>query len=105
MMFSPKMQEGFMIGQAWNEYRGWAKRGRTLQTSALRWSRLSFVCSGLVAVLGAAASQLTGGSTLGNALAFAAAVIAAVTPVIGREILSVDSEARWIRAPPRRRNS
>jgi hypothetical protein len=41
---------------------------------------------------------VTGGSVLGRALAFAAAVIAAVTPVIGREILSADSEARWIRA-------
>jgi hypothetical protein len=39
-----------------------------------------------------------GGSTLGKVLAFAAAVVAAVTPVIGREILSVDSETRWTRA-------
>lgn len=34
----------------------------------------------------------------GWVLAFAAAVVAAVTPVIGREILSVDSETRWTRA-------
>jgi hypothetical protein len=31
-------------------------------------------------------------------LAFLAAVAAAMAPILGREILSVDSEARWIRA-------
>jgi hypothetical protein len=87
-----------MVEEAWNEYRGWAKRARTLQTSARRWSTMAFVCSGLAAILGTAAGQVTGGSVLGRALAFAAAVIAAVTPVIGREILSAASEARWIRA-------
>src|SRR5262245_3905545 len=87
-----------MIEEAWNEYRGWAKRARMLQTSARRWSRLSFTCAGLAADLGTAAAQAAGSSVLGRALAFAAAVVAAVTPVIGREILSVDSEARWIRA-------
>ena len=87
-----------MIEQAWNEYRGWARRARTLQTSARRWSYLSFACAGLAAILGTAAAQVAGGSMLGRALAFAAAVVAAVTPVIGREILSVDSETRWTRA-------
>ena len=87
-----------MIEEAWNEYRGWAKRARTLQSSARRWSLVSFVCAGLAAILGTAAAQMTGGSLLGRALAFAAAVVAAVTPVIGREILSADSERRWIRA-------
>src|SRR5215475_14119567 len=69
-----------------------------LQTSARRWSRLSFACSGLADILGTAAAQAAGGSVLGRALAFAAAVVAAITPLVGREILSVDSEARWIRA-------
>ena len=87
-----------MIEQAWNEYRGWARRARMLQTSARRWGHLSFACAGLAAVLGTAAAQVEGGSTLGKVLAFAAAVVAAVTPVIGREILSVDSETRWTRA-------
>lgn len=87
-----------MIEQAWNEYRGWAKRARMLQTSAQRWSYLSFACAGFAAVLGTTAAQVEGGSTLGKVLAFAAAVVAAVTPVIGREILSVDSETRWTRA-------
>jgi SMODS and SLOG-associating 2TM effector domain 1/Protein of unknown function (DUF4231) len=87
-----------MIEDAWNEYRGWAKRARTLQTAARRWGLIAFVCSGLAALLGTAAGQVTGTSVLGRGLAFAAAVVAAVTPVIGRQILSADSEARWIRA-------
>ena len=87
-----------MIEEAWNEYRGWAKRARTLQTSARRWSGIAFICSGLAAILGSAAAQAASGSVLGRALAFAAAVLAAVTPVVGRQILSVESEARWIRA-------
>ena len=87
-----------MIEDAWNEYRGWAKRARTLQTAARRWGLIAFVCSGLAALLGTAAGQVTGTPVLGRALAFAAAVVAAVTPVIGRQILSADSEARWIRA-------
>ena len=73
-----------MIKEAWNEYRGWAKRARTLQASTRRWSRIAFVCSGLAALLGTAAGQVTGSPVLGRALAFAAAVAAAVTPVIGR---------------------
>jgi cation transporter-like permease len=87
-----------MVEEAWNEYRGWAKRARTLQSSARRWSRTAFACSALAAIFGAAAAQATGGSVLGKALAFAAAVVAAVTPVIGREIMSTGSETRWIRA-------
>ena len=87
-----------MIEDAWNEYRSWANRARTLQASARRWSLIAFVCSGLAALLGTAAGQATGTPVLGRALAFAAAVVAALTPVIGRQILSTDSEARWIRA-------
>jgi hypothetical protein len=86
-----------MIEEAWDQYRGWAKRARTLQTSSRRWNRVAFVCAGLAAILGAAASQVTG-SISGRALAFLAAVAAAMAPILGREILSVDSEARWIRA-------
>ncbi|MBR1279009.1 DUF4231 domain-containing protein [Bradyrhizobium sp. AUGA SZCCT0283] len=87
-----------MIEEAWTEYRGWAKRARILQSSARRWARISFVCSGLAAILGTTAAQVTGGSVLGRALAFLAAIVAAVTPVVGREILSADSEGRRIRA-------
>jgi hypothetical protein len=87
-----------VIEQAWSEYRGWAKRAHVLQSSARHWSSMSLVCAVLAAILGTAAAQVAGGSVLGRASAFAAAVVAAITPVIGREILSADSEARWIRA-------
>jgi hypothetical protein len=87
-----------MIEDAWNEYRGWARRARALQTSARRGSRLSFVCASVSAILGVAASHAAGIPMLGRVLAFAAAVVAALTPVIGREILSTNSEARWIQA-------
>jgi SMODS and SLOG-associating 2TM effector domain 1/Protein of unknown function (DUF4231) len=97
-MVAEKAERGFMIEEAWNEYRGWARRARALQTSARRWGHLSFACAGLAAILGTAAAQAESGSVLGRALAFAAAVVAAVIPVIGREILSADSEGRWIRA-------
>jgi hypothetical protein len=87
-----------MIEDAWNEYRGWAKRARTLQASARRWSLIALVCSGLAALLGTAAGQVMGSPALGRALAFAAAVVAAVTPVIGREISrqrgAMDSRSR-----------
>ena len=87
-----------MIEEAGDEYRGWAKRALTLQTSSRRWSRVASGCAGLAAILAAVGSQVTGGSISGRALAFLAAVAAAKAPILGREILSVDSEARWIRA-------
>jgi SMODS and SLOG-associating 2TM effector domain 1/Protein of unknown function (DUF4231) len=87
-----------MIEEAWNEYRGWAKRARSLQGSSRQWSRAALVCGCLVAIFGAAASQVPDGLLLGKAMAFVAAVLAAVTPVLGREILSVGGEAQWIRA-------
>jgi hypothetical protein len=96
--FAEKSWRDFVIEEAWNEYRGWARRARILQASARRWSSISFACAGLAAILGTAANQVMGTPVLGRTLAFAAAVVAGVTPVIGRAILSADSEARWIRA-------
>lgn len=87
-----------MIEEAWNEYRGWAKRARSLQRSTRQWNRAALVCGGLVAIFGAAASQVPDGLLFGKAMAFMAAVLAAITPVLGREILSVGGEAQWIRA-------
>jgi hypothetical protein len=87
-----------MIEEAWNEYRGWAKRARSLQRSTRQWNRAALVCGGMVAIFGAAASQVPNGLLFGKAMAFMAAVLAAITPVLGREILSVGGEAQWIRA-------
>ena len=65
-----------------------------VQAKEPRRIRLSRICGHS----GAAASRVTGGSISSRALAFLAAVAAATAPILGREILSVDSEARWIRA-------
>jgi len=45
-----------------------------------------------------AASQVPDGLLVGKALAFVAAVLAAVTPVLGREILLAGGEPQWIQA-------
>jgi hypothetical protein len=67
-----------MIEEAWNE----SGLGKAGSSAAQRWARISLVCAGLAAIFGAAAAQVAGGSLLGKALAFAAAVVAAVTPGI-----------------------
>ena len=85
-----------MIESAWNEYRGWARRSRTLQQSIRNWNTAAAACAALAAVLGAA----TTGRSYATAasLAALAAVASAVTPILGRHILETGSEARWIRA-------
>ena len=85
-----------MIENAWNEYRAWAQRARTMQAASLRWSRLALVMAGLAAVLGCAAGQAGLAGTSGRVLAFLAAAAAAVTPVLGRDILDAKREAGWI---------
>jgi hypothetical protein len=87
-----------LIDTAWDEYRGWAKRARELQSRSQNWSRIALACWAAAAVLGAAAVQAGSVPYVGAALALAAAVMAAVSPLIGKEILSMGSEARWIRA-------
>ena len=84
-----------MIEEAWNEYRGWAKRARSLQRSTRQWNRAALVCGGLVAIFGAAASQVPDGLLFGKAMAFMAAVLAAITPVLGREILGPGANHQW----------
>jgi hypothetical protein len=87
-----------VIETAWDEYRGWAKRSRSLQTSVQSWNLAALACAVLAAVLGAAASQVPAESTPGRVLAGLAAVAAAVTPILGRYMLEVGGEAGWIRA-------
>jgi hypothetical protein len=87
-----------LIDTAWDEYRGWAKRARELQSSSQNWSKTALACGAAAGVLGAAAAQAGSVSYVGAALALAAAVMAAVSPLVGKEILSTGSEARYIRA-------
>jgi hypothetical protein len=49
-------------------------------------------------VLGAAATQTAGDPIIGKVLSLLAAVAAALTPILGKEILSLGAEAKWIRA-------
>jgi uncharacterized protein DUF4231/conflict system pore-forming effector with SLATT domain len=87
-----------MIETAWDEYRGWANRARSLQAAAQRWSLAAMAAALLAAIFGAAAGQATNGTLAARILTFLAAVAAAVTPILGRDILEVKREAGWIRA-------
>src|SRR6516165_10708619 len=101
------------IGTAWNEYRAWAKRSRTLQASVQRLNSYALWSAGAAAVLGAAASAVAPLAAWAEAsqvrslqswpasgsqvLAVFAAVSAAAAPILGRHILEAGDEARWIR--------
>jgi hypothetical protein len=87
-----------MIHGAWDEYRGWALRARTLEADARRWTALAMAAAALAALLGAAAGQMPSGGNAGRILNFLAAVAAALTLILGRDILEVKREAGWIRA-------
>jgi SMODS and SLOG-associating 2TM effector domain 1/Protein of unknown function (DUF4231) len=87
-----------MIERAWNEYRGWAKRARTLQEASRCWTNAALACGVLAAVFGAAASQTQAGSITGRVLSFLAGVAAALTPILGRDILEVKREASWAKS-------
>ncbi|MBV8524818.1 MAG: DUF4231 domain-containing protein, partial [Acetobacteraceae bacterium] len=87
-----------MIENAWDEYRGWAKRSRDLQNESQKWTTLALLFAVLAAALGAAAGQADTDVWWGRVLAFLAAACAAVVPVLGQDILAVGREAAWIRA-------
>jgi hypothetical protein len=82
---------------AWDEYRGWAKRARTLQTSNRIWNTAALVAAVVAAVLGCAAGQVSH-EPLNRFLSFLAAIAAALTPLLGRNILETKRETGWIRA-------
>jgi hypothetical protein len=87
-----------LIENAWDEYRGWVRRARDLRKGSMRWSGLAMLSAIFAAVLGAVAGQAGTGVLWGRLVAFLAAAFAAVTPVLGQDILSVGREAGWIRA-------
>jgi hypothetical protein len=94
-----------MIEQAWNEYRGWAGRARSLQAKTGRWNFLALVAVIIAALAGAAASyysvDATGAATseaISRALACAAMVASVLSVYFAREILAVGAESGWIRA-------
>jgi conflict system pore-forming effector with SLATT domain/uncharacterized protein DUF4231 len=94
----PVGDDAMTIETAWDEYRGWSERARELQSSAQRWNKAALVSASAAAVLGAAAAQMGGDPTVGKTLSLLAAMAAALTPILGKEILSMGSEAKWTRA-------
>ena len=94
-----------MIEQAWNEYRGWAKRSRSLRASARRWNFWAMAALILTAFLGAAATfagtygaSWPASGDIGRALACAAAIASALSLYVGRQALAVGAESGWLRA-------
>jgi hypothetical protein len=87
-----------MIDAGWDEYRGWAARARKLQADLRRWNMASLLCAVAAAIFGGLAVQLKDVNPWGSGLALAAAVAAAITPLVGREILSSGVEKKWIGA-------
>jgi SMODS and SLOG-associating 2TM effector domain 1/Protein of unknown function (DUF4231) len=86
-----------VLENAWDEYRGWAKRARDQQAGGRAWDRMAAATAGLAAVFGAAA----GVAAIGDAskwLAFLAAACAAITPVLGQDMLSVGRAGAWLTA-------
>jgi Protein of unknown function (DUF4231) len=58
---------------------------------------LRLITVAAAAIFGAVATQ-TAGTPVGQAFTLLAAIAAALTPVLGREILAVGNEAKWIRS-------
>jgi hypothetical protein len=98
-----------MIEQAWNEYRGWAKRARSLQANKDRWNFWALVALVATGVLGAASGFVASDpiawppgwlshDQFATALACAAAVASALSLYVGRQALAVGAEAGWLRA-------
>ena len=98
-----------MIEQGWNEYRGWAKRARSLQAKTDRWNVWSMAALVATGALSAAAEFL-GADPPGwipvwltdkevvRALACAAAVVSALSLYVGRQALAVGAKSGWLRA-------
>jgi len=98
-----------MIEQAWNEYRGWAKRARSLQVKTDRWNLWAMAALIATGVLGAATGFLGANppdwlpdwlidKEFVRALACAAAVASALSLYVGRQALAVGAESGWLRA-------
>jgi hypothetical protein len=87
-----------MIDTAWDEYRAWAARARELQKTSQLWNTLALVAAGTAAVFGAAALQTATHPPIATTLSLAAAIAAGAVPFLGKEILSMGTEAQWIRA-------
>ena len=88
-----------MIHDGWNRYRAWAARARRMQEHAARDRGLALSAAVVAACAAAAAASIPHDwRTLASTLAVLAAFAAAGMPILGRNVLSVDSEGKWLRA-------
>jgi hypothetical protein len=85
-----------MLRQAWNDYRGWAKLARDLQTETRRWNLAAVVLVIAAAVFGAIASVAP--EAWSSWVAGAAAIASAVGAYLGKQIVGSGDEEGWIRA-------
>ena len=92
-----------MIEQAWDDYRGWAKRARSLQARADRWiywARTALVATGVLGTLATflrATSILENSAELARATAVSAVIAAALSLFVGRQALAAGAESGWLR--------
>ncbi|WP_255721640.1 DUF4231 domain-containing protein [Lichenibacterium dinghuense] len=87
-----------MKNLAWDEYRGWAKRARTLQASSMFWNRSALICICASALCAACSATLGESNGLGSILSASAALLAAVGAFVGRNILAQGDEPNWLQA-------
>ena len=98
-----------MIEQAWNEYRGWARRARSLEAKTGRWNVWAMAVLVVTAFLSAASGYLSAdqpgwlpgwlvSKEFAQALACAAAVASALSLYVGRQALAAGAESGWLRA-------
>jgi SMODS and SLOG-associating 2TM effector domain 1/Protein of unknown function (DUF4231) len=87
-----------MIDAAWNEYRGWAQRARKLQEATARWNKAALISAAIAALCGAGAGHFGAATGPGRSLSLLAAIAAAMTAFLGKEIIALGNEAKWIRA-------
>jgi hypothetical protein len=88
-----------MIAEGWNRYRAWAKRARALQAASERDKLLALVAAVTAALFGAIASTVPEErATWATIAAVLAATAAAATAILGRDVLEVGHEKKWILA-------
>jgi hypothetical protein len=85
-----------MLRQAWNDYRGWGKLARDLQTETQRWNLAAVVLVIAAAVFGAVASGAP--EAWSSWVAGAAAIASAVGAYLGKQIVGSGNEEAWIQA-------
>ena len=90
--------ERVMLKDAWLDYRSWAARARDLQRRSRNAARGVVVLACVAAVLGALATLTAGLDGCGRIFAILAAIAAALMPIVGRDIMAIGNEGKWIKA-------